>query len=263
MKKLQGYSDVGLAFFLENYKWILTPVIVVGLVALGLYFSGVFGGESISAEGSESKTKMVAGSDSTPRLNVPAPARAPAPVALIAKPTPNPKPAPTINQDPAAVDKVLEYKVVESDDLDAEIGDALPETLVPLRQVRIPINVVGALDLGSLEFELQYEPGTLEFLEAGNGSLGPDSLVQAHLRAPGRLWVGIVNPRGINGEGDVAFVTFQRLEEGLEDSPLILEGVVSHQASTLLISMPQASHGIYDLDDSSYVSPSLTFPPQQ
>ncbi len=270
MKKVQGYVDVGLAFFVENYKWIITPVVVVALVAAGLYFSGVFGGDSISAEGPDAKPAVVEKSDPASPVTAPGQQRVRPPVAVVGSPTPVPAPPAAAAEEPPAaqsVNKVPEYKVLDTDNVDAELDAQLDnnpaEPSIPPRQVRIPIRLQGALDLGSLEFELLYEPKTLEFVAAEAGELASNSLVQAQTRAPGRLWLAIVNPHGINGDGNVAHVTFQMREGGQADSPLILEQVESHQASTLTASWPQTTHGIYDLDDSSYVSPLLAYPASQ
>ena len=266
MKRVQGYVDVGLAFFIENYKWILTPVVVIGVVAVALYFSGVFGGDSISAEGTDSNASAVTKSEPRPDSSLPAPARAPIAAGGVDRPTPAPTPASGAADEPAAAaedSKAPDLSGPTPDSLDI-VDNYEPEApVIPARQVRVPISLQGALDLGSLQFELLYEPKTLEFVEVENGTLASSSLVQAHLKAPGRLWLAVVDPYGINGDGDVARVTFQMVAEGRADSPLILERVMSHQASTLAASWPQVTHGIYDLDDSSYVSPVLTYPSQQ
>ena len=140
-----------------------------------------------------------------------------------------------------------------------ESDDGQGSELPPQKQVQVPINLRAASDLGSLEFVLVYEAATLEFVSIDNGTLALDAIIESNLRAPGKVWVGMIDPKGVNGEGSIAVVSFRTLAGGQADSPLLLEEVLSHNASTLVDSLSKPSPGIFTLGDGSVFSPVLTF----
>ena len=100
----------------------------------------------------------------------------------------------------------------------------------------------------------------LKFLAAEPGTLASDALIETNLRSNGRVWVGIVEPTGVTGDGSIAVLSFETLEGGASESSLVLEDISSYRASTYLDSLQQPTPGHFGLDQGSLAPPSLVFP---
>ena len=242
MRRLRGYFDVGFAVLLERNKWVLGMVGLTALagITVGVFFAaGVLGGGENPLDGQE------------PQANVAE--ETPAPVAPIAR-----KDAADQAAEPAFIPTAIPYPTVV-----ALIGSGTESNGGPVSdlpapiQVRVPINLKGASDLGSLEFVLVYEPATMEFVGIDPGVLAADAVIETKLRAPGKVWVGMIDPRGINGDGSIAVVSFRTLEGGQADSPLYLEEISSHYASTLLDAPSRPTPGMLTAKDGWFSSPTL------
>jgi len=122
----------------------------------------------------------------------------------------------------------------------------------------IPINITGAPGIGSLQFELVYDPMQVSAVEVISGNLPDNALFEYRIDAPGRVIVGLVYAKGISGDGSVALVTFQPRDDINGSVPLQLENIIAYDASTMSQIAATASAGSYSKDGAS-VPPVLIF----
>jgi hypothetical protein len=235
VEKLRANLEVAIAFVSERYKWFLAPVIVSAVVIGSWLAVGVVTGDDGPAP-DPNRSIRVSQEEYPPH----SPARARSNRSA----TPAPTPAPVI---PVVVDTSVDFEEI--------MGPEAPDEA----RVEVPIFLQGASDLGSLEFVLVFEPDTLKFLAAEPGTLASDALIETNLRSDGRVWVGIVEPTGVTGDGSIAVLSFETLEGGASESPLVLEDISSYRASTYLDSLQQPTPGHFGLDQGSLAPPSLVF----
>ncbi|MCH7605917.1 MAG: hypothetical protein IH962_02070 [Chloroflexi bacterium] len=222
---MRVWLDMVFLALAATWKWLLVLGVIVVLVTGGLFAAGVFAG-SPPEPGESAQLAPVA----TPAV----------------APTATPVPVPTATQAPVAT---------------ATVAPAAPTpTPVVRTKIDVPVNLTGARNLGSLEFVLVYEPSVLEFAEVKTGSLARDALIDFGTRTKGRLWAGLIDANGINGDGPVAIISFNVVGPGLTGSPLSLESVYAYDASTLLDVLTESSPGSFAGEGRSVTTPSLSFP---
>lgn len=124
--------------------------------------------------------------------------------------------------------------------------------------VDVPVNIMGAAGVGSLQFELVYDSNLLSAVGVESGDLPDNALFEYRIDAPGRVIVGMVCAKGISGDGSVAFVTFRPRGEINESVPLHLENISAHDASTMFQISATASSGSYSKDGAS-LPPAIVF----
>jgi hypothetical protein len=101
-------------------------------------------------------------------------------------------------------------------------------------KVPVPVTISGATQVGSVHFELVYDPEDLELTGVQQGSVLGAAQFHYNMDNPGQVVVGIVSTAGINGNGQLAVLTFRLKRTGKSAASLNLENVVLHSASTLL-----------------------------
>ena len=223
------WMDVVFLALGASWKWLLAVVGAIVLVVAGLFIAGVFSGESEA-------------SASTPAVVLEA-AAVPAPVA-----TPTPTPIPTIVPTATAVPDPT--------------PTALPApTLVLPPTVEVPVYLAGANNIGSLEFVLVYEPTVLEVANVEPGPLARNALVEFGTRTSGRLWAGLIDTNGLQGDGPVAIVSFDVVGHQPSSSTLTLENVLAYDATSLLDVLTEASAGSFVVEGQAITAPTLTFAP--
>lgn len=133
--------------------------------------------------------------------------------------------------------------------------------LVPggTKEVRIPINIESAADVGSLHFELVYDRATLSAIGVETGAAVGDAMFEYSIDTPGQVVVGIVSSHGISRDGSVAIVTFEVEGKTKTATPLNLENVVAHDATTMEEIPTTASAGSFTAKDGSFTAPTLLF----
>ena len=101
-------------------------------------------------------------------------------------------------------------------------------------QVTAPVNANNASNLGSLEFELVYDPGILQPDSVTKGELADNAMIDFSFTRSGRVWVAMVDSNGISGNGSLAVITFRRVGTSQTAAILTLENVRAHNATTLV-----------------------------
>ena len=83
-------------------------------------------------------------------------------------------------------------------------------TAAPGASVEAPVSISEAKDLGSLQFDLLYDPTLLEPFEppvkAGAALAG--AMIEANAGEPGRLRVAMISGEPVNGAGEILLVAF-------------------------------------------------------
>ena len=125
--------------------------------------------------------------------------------------------------------------------------------------VAVPINVQGASNVGSFSIELTYDSTVLEVTGVESGELASNAMMEYNIDNPGLVVIGIVDSSGINGDGAIAEIGFDVIDnEGT--SPLILEAVETHDATTLIDIISETSNGSYNGEGDNIASPAIRFP---
>ncbi len=102
----------------------------------------------------------------------------------------------------------------------------------PGATVEVPIEVAGAINVGAMHIELSYDAGVLQATEVKPGSLADRSMLESNLSTPGQVIIGLIDAAGLNGDGPVAVVVFQVVGQEGDTSPLTLQNLAAHDATT-------------------------------
>lgn len=221
-----------------SYKWILIGVAVVGILVGALFAAGVLGGDD-----SEDPEQTAF---ATP---VPLPTVTP-------RPTPTSTPIPTAEPTEAPTATTVPVVVAPT----TTPPTSTPAAVLPT-EISVPINLVGADNLGSLEFVLAYERDVLEVTDVRLGSLAAQSLLEFSTATPGILWTGMIDSDGISGDGPAAIVTFMVIDGTDSSTRLGLQNVVAYDATSLLDLIVESSAGSFSAANGALAPPSLTFAP--
>ena len=117
----------------------------------------------------------------------------------------------------------------------------------PGATIEVPIEVAGAANVGAMHIELSYDAGVLQAKEVKRGALADNAMLESNLSAPGRALIGLIHAAGLNGEGVVAVVVFQVLGREGDTTPLVLENLAAHDATTLDALAVEESNGIFQV----------------
>ena len=225
---MRFWLEMGLIALSDHWKWAVGAATVLLMVVIGTLFLGVL--RSDTAEAGPAPSVILEPTAIPDQVSTPIPTSPPDVVS-----TRSPTAVPTLS--PQAADPVV-----------------LSST------VNVPIYLTGAKNVGSLEFVLTYDPTVLEVSEVEAGGLAQNSLFDFGVRVPGRLWAGLIDTDGINGDGPVAVVSFKVIGPGSSTSRLTLENVSTYDARSLLDILTDATSGNFTVDGPTLTSPVLAFP---
>ncbi len=224
---MRFWLDVVLISLSDHWKWAVGAATVLLLVVVGVLAFGVLRSDTAAAD--------------------PAPAVMLEPTAIPAAPTPVPTSPPKIvsTRPPTAV---------------PTLPPVLADPVMLPSTVNVPIYLTGAKNIGSLEFLLAYDPTVLEMAAVEAGGLAQNSLFDFGTRRPGRLWAGLIDTDGINGDGPVAVVSFKVIGPESSASWLTLEDVSTYDASSLLDILTDTTAGSFTVEGLALAAPALGFP---
>jgi hypothetical protein len=140
----------------------------------------------------------------------------------------------------------------------------IPGSKTEVNEVVLPVDIVGASNIGSLHFELVYDTTVLETVNVESGTAAGNALFESNSADPGRVVFGMVSSGGISGDGPVATITFTIKSKDKASTSLVLENVVAH--SNVDLSKMSVSYVAGDIvvKDGSFTSPTMYFtPPSQ
>jgi len=225
---MRVWVDLGLLALADHWKVALGGVSILVVVVVGTLLFGVLGSDTAAAD--------LTPTTSVQPTAVPDAVSTPVPT-LVAKVAPTPLP----KADPTSSRKLI-------------------DPIVLLTNVNVPIHLTGAENIGSLEFVLTYDPSVLEVSGVEAGGLAQSALFDFGTRSPGRLWAGLIDSEGINGDGPIAVVSFKVVGPGASTSLLALENITTYDASSLLDILTNATSGSFTVDGRALTAPTLAFP---
>jgi len=225
---MRVWVDLGLLALADHWKVALGGVSILVVVVVGTLLFGVLGSDTAAAD--------LTPTTSVQPTAVPDAVSTPVPT-LVAKMAPTPLP----KADPTSSRKLI-------------------DPIVLLTNVNVPIHLTGAENIGSLEFVLTYDPSVLEVSGVEAGGLAQSALFDFGTRSPGRLWAGLIDSEGINGDGPIAVVSFKVVGPGASTSLLALENITTYDASSLLDILTNATSGSFKVDGRALTVPTLAFP---
>ena len=92
----------------------------------------------------------------------------------------------------------------------------------PGSTVQVPVMVEGATDVGSVDIMLKYDASVLKAVSVETADLGKNAIIESNLANPGQVNIALVDASGINGDGEIAAISFSVLGETGASSPLSL-----------------------------------------
>jgi hypothetical protein len=72
----------------------------------------------------------------------------------------------------------------------------------------IPVKVAGASNLGGVDLTVTYDPVVLKFTKAEQGALSTNGMIEANETRPGTVLMGLVDSKGMTGDGNLVDLTF-------------------------------------------------------
>jgi hypothetical protein len=115
----------------------------------------------------------------------------------------------------------------------------------PGATVEVPIEVEEAANLGAMHIELSYDAGVLQATEVKQGALAENAMLESDLSAPGRVVIGLIDAAGMSGDGAVAVVVFQVIGQEGDNSPLTLENLAAHDATSMDVLVVEGTSGVF------------------
>ena len=243
---MKTWIGLGLLALRASWKWLLALLVVVVLVGVGFVAQGILREDSEAKAAINEVVLKPAGPPAATSVPKAAPTQAPKVIA-VPQPRENDRIAPTAVVAPTRVPPT------------PIVAPLHPIPAAPA-SVDVPIHLAGANNVGSLEFVLVYDPEVLQMTSVASGVLANAAVIGSNTLTPGRVWVGIADARGIDGGGAVATVTFDIVGLQQGRSALTLEEVVTHDATSLLDILSDATAGEYTIEGHNVTGPTLVFP---
>lgn len=122
--------------------------------------------------------------------------------------------------------------------------------------LRVPIEVKQAENIGSLMIQLSYDPDVMSALEVKSSQLTTNSMIEYNTEIPGLVLVGIVDAEGINGDGAIAEISFDIIQN-TETTLILIDQLEAYDVETLIDVQFITNHGIYSFEDDTLVIPTL------
>jgi len=120
----------------------------------------------------------------------------------------------------------------------------------PGNTVKIPIELQGADDIGSMDIVLAYDSSVLRVTGVEAGELGKNAFIESGTDTPGKVVIALADASGINGDGSIVLVSFQMEGEVGSSSPLTLEEVSVYNLDLVEV-LPEVSDGSLTVTEAS------------
>jgi len=127
-------------------------------------------------------------------------------------------------------------------------------------EFEMPVELRNANEVGSVQFELMYDPDVLKLLEVVTATAPSTTMIDSNTDSAGRAIIGIVDEGGIDGEALSLSMRFGILQKGAGCS-LTIENVVAYDAATISPVSASPTLGEFRGDAWSLTPPVLVFTP--
>jgi len=91
--------------------------------------------------------------------------------------------------------------------------------------VQVPINIKDAVDVASLDIIVKYDESALDASEVDNGSLTSNSILFNNTDVQGEVRIGLIDLQGINGNGSIATIKFEKLKNNIDKTSVTIDSV--------------------------------------
>jgi hypothetical protein len=118
------------------------------------------------------------------------------------------------------------------------------------------IEVKQAENIGSLMIQLSYDPDTMRALEVKSSQLTSDSMLEYNTEVPGLVLVGIVDAEGIDGDGAIAEISFDIIQN-TGTTLILIDQLEAYDVETLIDVQFVTNHGLYSFEDDTLVIPTI------
>ncbi|MBO8182394.1 MAG: hypothetical protein H0Z28_06330 [Archaeoglobus sp.] len=109
-------------------------------------------------------------------------------------------------------------------------------------EASLAINVKDAKNLGSMDLVIIYDPEILKVKKVEKGSL-VKGLFSSNTEKAGVIAIGIVDSKGINGDGEIAKITFEVLKAG--ESAIEVANVKAYDVESHVDIQVTAENGVF------------------
>jgi hypothetical protein len=115
----------------------------------------------------------------------------------------------------------------------------------------ISINVKGAKSIGSMDLVVSYDPELLKVVKVEKGGL-VKGLFSSNTKEAGIIAIGIVDSKGISGDGEMAKITFEVLKAG--ESPINVVSVKAYDVESHVDVKVTAENGVFKAEKAEKTS---------
>ncbi len=252
---MKTWIGIGLLALQASWKWLLALFVVVVLVGAGFILQGMFREDSEAKAAINVETPKSTAAPQATAIPKAVPAQAPKATTVVRPPI-DVAVAPT--EEGYTHSRVTPAPAPTRPPATPTVAPPPPTPAAPT-SVDVPIHLTGAANVGSLEFVLVYDPEVLQVVSVAPGALANAAVIGSNALAPGRVWVGVADARGIDGTDAVATVTFDIVGQQKGSSPLTLEQIAAHDATSLLDILSEATAGEYTMEGNTVIGPNLVF----
>jgi hypothetical protein len=122
--------------------------------------------------------------------------------------------------------------------------------------ISIPVRLNNANNLGSLSFDLTYNPSSLTCTEVKLTKMAEGAMVESNSKEAGKVRIALISSKGITGSGDIVTLLFSP-GSAEDSSSLELREVEAYGATTLIDIRTEVSPGSYSAKSKSSTPPEI------
>lgn len=113
---------------------------------------------------------------------------------------------------------------------------------------KIPINLQGASNVGSMDITLTYDSRVLNAVSVENGPLGESAFMEANTENDGVVAIALADSSGISGDGVIAIVSVNVIGETGSTSEIGIEAL-AYDANTMVDIITSKESGNFTVEE--------------
>ncbi|MBS3735409.1 MAG: hypothetical protein KGY99_10910 [Phycisphaerae bacterium] len=106
----------------------------------------------------------------------------------------------------------------------------------------VRLTLEGASETGALDVDISFPPDALQFVSAEVGTSAANGQLQVNAASPGRLKLALIDMDGLNGDGDLAVLTFKVLAPEGQTVSIDIPSATAHHYEAM-VEIPLALKG--------------------